>query len=507
MHTNTLWLLSAEIVLIVTAVAIYLAGAIFTAPRLWAWLAGGGLALAAAALWRWGATADPGGPLLADPLALYGRWLALAAGAVLLLLAWQPWAGGGEYLGTLLLAIAGVMLAAEAGDLVLLFVSLELISIPTYILLYLGRPDAACQEAAAKYFFLSVLASAIFLYGLSFLYGTAGATQWSAIRQALGNPRALAAPLGPLVKVALVLLFAGLSFRIASVPFHFYAPDVFQGTSHGNAALLSVLPKAAGLLVLVRWVLLAMPCADAYAWRIALVLAVLTMTLGNTLALWQDNLRRLLAYSSIANAGYLLLGLAAGLATARAPGHWDGIAAMLFYLAVYAAATLGTFAALVYLGRDGKEVESVEELAGLGQTRPAVAATVAVLMFSLAGLPPLAGLWGKLLIFGSALAVAGDAGGSLRWWFLTAAIVGVLNAVVAAVYYLRIVAVMYFRPPLAAPKARGRTAAWLAALACAAVVLALGVYPLPLLRASQAASPTAQAKSPVSAVPQLKANN
>ena len=165
------------------------------------------------------------------------------------------------------------MLSAEAGDLVLLFVSLELISIPTYILLYLGRRDAACQEAAAKYFFLSILASAIFLYGLSFLYGTSAATQWSAIRQALGDPRALVGPLGPLVKVALVLLLAGLSFRITAVPFHFYAPDVYQGTSHGNAALLSVLPKVAGLLVLVRWVLLAMPCAtpppggSPWCWR------------------------------------------------------------------------------------------------------------------------------------------------------------------------------------------------------------------------------------------------
>ena len=143
------------------------------------------------ALWRLGGTADPGGPVLADPLALYGRWLALGAGAVLLLMNWRPLAGGGtaEFLGTLLLAITGVMLSAEAGDLVLLFVSLELISIPTYILLYLGRRDAACQEAAAKYFFLSILASAIFLYGLSFLYGTSAATQWSAIRQALGDPR------------------------------------------------------------------------------------------------------------------------------------------------------------------------------------------------------------------------------------------------------------------------------------------------------------------------------
>jgi NADH-quinone oxidoreductase subunit N len=282
---------------------------------------------------------------------------------------------------------------------------------------------------------------------------------------------------------------------------------VYQGATHANAAFLSVLPKAAGLIALVRLALGAMPGSEPYGWRIALGLAVASLIVGNVLALWQDNLRRLLAYSSIANAGYLLLGLAAGLATAGRAARWDGIAAMLFYLAVYAAATLGTFAALIYLGGEGKEVESVEELAGLGRTRPAVAATIAVLMFSLAGLPPLAGLWGKLLIFASALAVPADAEGGLRWWFLAAAVVGVLNAVVGAVYYLRIVAVMYFRPPLAAPKARGPAAAWLAALACAAVVLALFVYPLPLMRASQTASPTAQTKSPVSPVPQFKVDN
>jgi NADH-quinone oxidoreductase subunit N len=159
---------------------------------------------------------------------------------------------------------------------------------------------------------------------------------------------------------------------------------------------------------------------------------------------------------------------------------------------------LGTFAALVYLGGDARPVESVEELAGLGRTRPAVAATVALFMFSLAGLPPLAGLWGKLLIFASALSVPPSAGGSVRPWFVAVAVIAVLNAVVAAVYYLRIVAVMYFRAPLATPKARGGLGPWLATVACAAIVLALGVFPAPLMRASQTASPAAGAKAQAS---------
>jgi NADH-quinone oxidoreductase subunit N len=200
-----------------------------------------------------------------------------------------------------------------------------------------------------------------------------------------------------------------------------------------------------------------------------------------------------MAYSAIANAGYLLIGLAVALATASGPVRWDGVAAMLFYLGVYAAATLGTFAALAYLGPEGKPIENIDELAGLGRTRPAVAGLLALFMFSLAGLPPLAGLWGKLWLFGAALGVQADHGGSLRPWFVSLAVIGVLNAVVAAVYYLRVVAVMYFREPLAAPRARGSAAAGLAAAVCAAVVLALGVYPLPLMRAAQTASPTDQA--------------
>ena len=327
----------------------------------------------------------------------------------MVLMAWRPLATGGtpEYLGSLLLIIAGLMLVASAANLVLLFVGLELISIPTYILLSLGRRDPASQEAAAKYFYLSVLSSAILLYGLSFLYGTTGTMQLPQ------RPAASAAltRFELLSKVAMVLIVAGLCFRVTAVPFHFYAPDVYQGTIQANAALLSVLPKAAGLLALVRLIVLGMPEMGPYAWKIVLVLSVLTMTLGNVLALWQENVRRLLAYSSIANAGYMLIGLAVGLATAaRSGGFWDGVGATFFYLCVYAAATLGAFAVFAYLGRQRQQIETVEELAGLGRTHPAMAAALAVCMFSLAGLPPAAGLWGKLMLFGSALNVQ-DAGG------------------------------------------------------------------------------------------------
>ncbi len=549
MSTQAIWLLSAEIVLIATAVSIYLAGAFVDARKCWSWIALGGILIAAAALWSFGKAdttggqAPPGsaaaagdslpsdnaetdnaetdsaetarGPVTTDGLAYYGRWLALVLGALLVLLASRPLdtPGTPEYAGSLLLAVAGLMLVCGAGELVLMFVGLELISIPTYILLYLGRRDAACQESAAKYFFLSILASAMLLYGFSFLYGTTGSTHLPAIRAALAQPGGAAAGFAMLGKVAFVLILAGLGFKIAAVPFHFYAPDVYQGTTYPNAALLSVLPKVAGMVALVRIAVVAMPTppdVKPYAWLVVLVLSMLTMTFGNVMALWQENLRRLLAYSAVAHAGYMLIALAVAMVPVASRGKWDGISALLFYLCVYAVATIGTFAALEFLGRRpvggtssrphpmGGQIEAVEELAGLGRTRPFLALAIAVFMFSLAGIPPLAGFWGKLVVFGSALSV--DAGNLLKgtlWpWFVALAVVGVLNAAVAAAYYLRIVAVMYFRTPLGVPRPRGGTGVWLAVTASALLILLVGVYPGPLLRQSDTARPATVAGTP-----------
>ncbi len=374
------------------------------------------------------------------------------------MLNFRPLIGGGtqEAIGSLLLVIAGGMLVVSANDLILLFVALELISIPTYILLYLGPGDVGSQESAAKYFFLSVLASAILLYGFSFIYGAAGTMNLDGIRIAMTSLSDMPKGFDNLAKLALLLTFAGLSFRLAAVPFHFYAPDVYQGTSNSNAALLSVIPKAAGLAVLVRLVWAAMSGLGPFAWQITMAVAILTMTLGNTMALWQENIRRMMAYSSIAHAGYLLIGLTVALAAGTGPpGSWDGIAALMFYLCVYSVATIGTFAMLEYLGQPARRVEGIDELAGLGRTRPVSAAMMAVFMFSLTGIPPLAGFWGKLLIFGSALSVDAGSGGNARIWFVVLAILGVLNAAISAGYYLRIVGVMYFRPPSAEPRTEG----------------------------------------------------
>lgn len=493
MSADAAALLGAEIVLAAVAMGIYVGGVFVSGRAVWSWIALGGIVAAAAML---GSPPSPPmavGLLRIDSLAFYTRWLALGAGLGLVLLAPRPseTLDAPEYLGSLLLALVGLMLVGTAGDLVLVLLGLELISIPTYVLLYLGRRDAASQEATAKYFFLSVLASTVFLYGLSFLYGASGATDLGAIGAVLAAPDYPAGFL-PVAKIALVLVFSGLCFKIAAVPFHFYAPDVYQGTSNANAALLSVVPKIGGLVAMARLLGVGLPAVASSAWPIVMGVAVLTMTFGNVVALWQSNLRRLLAYSSIAHAGYLLVGLSAYMASGGSAGTWDGLSAMTFYLLVYAVATLGAFAALDCLGRGNRPVEDVEDLAGLawtgGPVRPLLAWTTAALLFSLTGIPPLAGFWGKLGVFFSALE-AGGPDSPVHPWFVLVAVIGLLNSAVAAAYYLRIVGVMFFRLPRATPSIRpGAPAKLLALVLACALVISIGLRPGMWISGAQRAS-------------------
>ncbi|NUQ62439.1 MAG: NADH-quinone oxidoreductase subunit M [Pirellulales bacterium] len=496
-----LYLLTPEIILVAVAVLIYVAGAFFETSKAWSWIALAGVFAAGLALWEVSGQTAADASLLVDPLSYYVRWLTLGVAALFVLLTSRPLTAPGtpEYVGSLLLVVAGTMLVSWAGNLVLLFAGLELVSIPTYILLFLGRREITSREATAKYFYLSILSSALLLYGLSFLYGATGSMDLGAVGEATAGSAAGRLALGPMAKIALVLIVAGLGFRITAVPFHFYAPDVYQGTTHGNAGLLSIIPKIAGLAAIVRLttVLLAVPDLQPYAWRIALALSVVTMTLGNVMALWQDNIRRLMAYSSIAHAGYLLIPLAVFLAPGPGlPAAWDGIGALLLYLLVYAVATIGTFAALAALGSEDTQIDGVDQLAGLawtgGSVRPIMAWCLAAFMFSLAGIPPLAGFWGKLAVFSSALG-AGNEGDGFRGWFIALAVIGVLNAAVAAAYYLRIIAVMFFRLPLATPGVqRGAGGAGLAAVLCGLLVLLIGVGPGPWIRNANQASPGRQ---------------
>lgn len=501
MSIEAFYALTPEAILILVATFIYLAGA-FAPGRHWGRVAMLGLIASAGALyWQYSrafwpegashplAAVSVAGPITIDLFGQYVRWLAVMVGALLVLAAQRPSTStpSSEYVGTLLMAVAGTMLVATARELSLLFLGLELVSIPTYALIYLGKRDAAAQEATVKYFFLSILSSGVLLYGFTFLYGLTGQTDLVQIRETLAGGTAALGSTQLFGRLALVLIFAGLGFRITAVPFHFYAADVFQGTTNANAGLLSVLPKIVGLTALVRLVLASMPGFESWGWRVALVLAVMTMTLGNVLALWQDNVRRMLAYSSIAHAGYLLIGIAVAMASqtgATTASAFDGVGATFFYLFMYGIATAGAFAALTALGDPDRQVDLLDDLAGAAKSHPWIAGSLAIFMFSLAGLPPLAGFWGKLALFLSALSIDGETaeGTPLRSWFLALAIITAINAAIAAAYYLRIIGVMYFRSPMTTLSGEGGRGARLATLAAALLVIFLGIGPGPLQR-------------------------
>lgn len=458
------------------------------------------------------------GPLIIDFFGHAARWVALIAGLFFVLTASRAAEdqNSSDYLGSLLLVIAGWMLTCQAGDLALLFLALELISIPTYVLLYLGRRDRASQEATSKYFYLSIFSSAILLYGFSFLYGACGSISLADLGRGFsgagspGGAEGTYSGTGMFVPLGLLLVLGGVAFKMAVVPMHFYAADVYQGTTNGNAGLLAVVPKAAGLILLIRVLAPLASHVAADAWQVAVALAIVTMTLGNVMALWQRNIRRLLAYSSIAHAGYMLIGVSVALYAASQDGgkvagetlgSFEGIGAALFYLLVYVLATLGAFAALVYLSGKRREINRIEDLAGLARTYPLVTVAMAVFLFSLTGLPPLAGFWGKWTLFLGAVSVAmSDLGSAASVWFAILAAVTAVNAAISAGYYLRVIGAMCFRAPQpgaegAVIQAQGGQGSRLVAVAAAVLVVAVSVWVDPLIGGANRASRSAMTQS------------
>ena len=436
-------------------------------------------------------------PVTLDPFAYLIKGIALVSGALLVLFSWEEVKNrqAAEYYACLLLIIAGVCLTAAANDLITLFIALELISIPTYVILYLPRHDLAAQEAALKYFLLSVFSSALLLFGFSYLYGLAGTTNLPTLFHTLANLtpndglQSGREPLPAIAQVAVIMIVAGIGFRITAVPFHFYAPDVYQGTSTVVAALLALIPKIAGFAALLRLLGFILP-ADVVAGDQPLgtmlspevpillwFLAAVTMFLGNLFALQQDNLKRLLAYSSVAHAGYMLVALASAPYLAGGSST-NGLEALLFYLVAYGAMTVGAFAVIAYLHTPETPVENVDDLAGLSRSHPGVALLMVVFLFSLIGIPLTAGFTGKLWVFFGAMAIPGDGPYSAYApLFRILALLGVINAAIGGWYYLRIIAVMYLRSPI---KPLPRKTAWtgLATLwICAALTIGLSVPP------------------------------
>jgi NADH-quinone oxidoreductase subunit N len=436
-------------------------------------------------------------PLWPDALSAFVRLAAIGTGALLALFTWNECddSRAADFHGCLLAATAGFSLVGSANDLVVLFLALELISIPTYVMLYLPRPnDTRAQESAVKYFMLSVMSSAFMLFGFSYLYGTAGTTSLSALSQLL--PRFAAGDGSISLLIASVFVLAGLGFRVTAFPFHFYAPDVYQGGPTGTVAFLAFVPKIAGFAALFKlfaYVGDANPVANEFVKRTMLLLwllAAVTMTAGNVLGLLQTNLRRLLAYSSVANAGYMLIGLAVVPTLAyRNPGDAspaNGGEALLFYLIAYGAMTVGAFAILAHLDSPSRRVESIDDVAGLRETHPCSAVLLGIFLISLIGLPLTAGFVGKFLLFVSALSTPAEA--PMQDLFRVLAVIGAINAAIAAYYYLRVLNSIFLRSSLTPPTPANRVSPLLAvAVVCAVVTVAFGVYPEPLQEACRRA--------------------
>ena len=396
----------------------------------------------------------------------------------------------GERIGLTLFVFAGCMLVAAAADLSLLFVALELVSIPTYTLLFLGRRDVGSSESSIKYFLLSIFSSAFFLYGLAWVYLLTGTT--SLVSSGSAANSILEHGWSGMWPWAVLFVFCGLGFKLAAFPLHFYAPDVYQGATPMNAGLLAVAPKIVGVAGLLRLLACWGPEFNPAMVAVFAVVPIITMSVGNVGALWQSHLRRLLAYSSIAHAGYLLIGVAVLVAGVGPTGWVDGASSTLMYLAVYAIASLGTFCALAGLRIGGQVPENLDELAGLARREPWLAFALSVFMFSMAGIPPLAGFWGKLGLFTGAVRVAQAVSSSpqVANWMLALAVVGVLNAAVAAAYYLRVVGTLWFRTPMIDDVPRSEPVPRQVAVLCAILLLAIGVYPQALISGFRGAAVT-----------------
>jgi NADH-quinone oxidoreductase subunit N len=365
---------------------------------------------------------------IVDPFARALKLLTLAGAAVALLMSIDYWRGAGgvkfEFPVLVLLATTGMLMMISANDLIALYVGLELQSLALYVVAAFQRDSARSSEAGLKYFVLGALSSGMLLYGASLVYGFTGSTDFADIAAAV---QPSGANIGLIF--GLVFLMAGFAFKISAVPFHMWTPDVYEGAPTPVTAFFAAAPKLAAMALTVRVLITAFPAVTAQWQQIVTFLAIASMALGSFAAIGQTNIKRLMAYSSIGHMGYALVGLAAGTT--------EGVQGVIIYLAIYLAMTLGTFACILAMRRNGRMVEDIDELSGLSSTSPLMAFLLAMLLFSLAGIPPLAGFFAKFYVFLAAIRVG----------LYALAVIGVLLSVVGAYYYLRIVKIMYFDAP------------------------------------------------------------
>jgi NADH-quinone oxidoreductase subunit N len=431
------------------------------------------------------------------PLAMYVQIIVAVMGLLLLLAAMAPAPGPGsaadsdrgEFFGFFLISLAGAMLCGGAGDLVWLFLALELTSLPTYVMIAMSRRRLDAKEAAVKYFFLGAMSVAVFLYGFTLIYGATGTTNLAEIAVYVQD-----VGVTPLMTLGLLLAILGIAFKIAAAPMHFYVADVYQGAATPVTAFLAIVPKIAGFVAIILLLrLVGWPLPDALMWLLW-IMAAATMTIGNVLGLLQTSVKRMLAYSAVAHSGYMIIGLIGnhvasdGAASER---FGLGVAAILFYLPAYGLATLGVFAVLASIERRGEEADSFDDLAGLSKRSPFLATVMLVCVLSLLGMPPMIGLLGKVYLLTTAINT--DLKGLV--------IIAVLNTAISAVYYLRIVAACFFSAPDPMAKVveapRRRIAAGLAA------VLSLFLFfdPAHLIQAAKTAADDAISPPPQQQLP------
>lgn len=379
----------------------------------------------------WGVSIESfSGSVVRDNFGIFFKLIFLVAAGLAVLISDQYMAredcNHGELYPIILFTTVGMMLMASGTDLMTIFLGLELMSISLYVLAGFNRNNIKSNEAGMKYFLLGAFSTGFLLYGMALVYGVTGTTRVAKIADVISQ---MASPAGnTMLLIGMFLLLTGFLFKIAAAPFHMWTPDVYEGAPTPMTAFMSAGPKAAAFASLLRLLLVVFPSMKAEWSDLLWILAVLTMTIGNFTALRQDNIKRMLAYSSIAHAGYALVGLTAANAT--------GTSGILFYMLSYAFMNIGAFAIIILVGKQGEPNGTVMDFGGLAQKRPVLAACMALFMFSLAGMPPTAGFIGKFYLFS----------GAIQEGYIWLAIIGVLNSAASVYYYLRVIVYMYFRP-------------------------------------------------------------
>ena len=409
------------------------------------------------------------GQFVSDAFSGFVKILILAGAALALILSLdynrQHRIARFEYPVLMVLSVVGMMVMVSAANLMTLYLGLELQSLALYVLAAFARDELRSSEAGLKYFVLGALASGLLLYGISLVYGFSGTMDFTALAKTLSQP----ATASPGLIVGIVFVLIGLAFKVAAVPFHMWTPDVYEGSPTSVTVFFSTAPKVAAMALLLRTMITPFG-HQLIAWQqLIVVVSIASMILGALAAIGQHNVKRLMAYSSIGHMGYALIGLAVGTP--------EGIRGVLVYLIVYVFMSAGTFACIIAMRRRGRALEEITDLSGLARTDPGLALALAVFMFSMAGIPPLSGFFGKLYVF-----LAAVQGG--MW---TLAVIGVLTSVIGAYYYIRIVKVMYFDAPVEPFDSRPASLSFVAA-ATGLFTALFFVFPAPFVGAAQAAA-------------------